>query len=171
MLPILSSKETQQILSGSLSSLGRSILSWIPNTWSPCWSLSPLLCSLIGTTGWGMRMSMQRSLFLHSWPNVPLKVIQQKGKQGSSWQRWRFPSILKVLILDIQMLYFPIISTKSWRTWSCRARLSWSTRWFCAFFRKYFLVLIIIIQDNDHALVSVTLFQKVVDEFKTKVEI
>ena len=39
------------------------------------------------------------------------------------------------------------------------------------FFRKYFLVLIIIIQDNDHALVSVTLFQKVVDEFKTKVEI
>ena len=25
------------------------------------------------------------------------------------------------------------------------------------------------IQDNDHALVSVTLFQKVVDEFKTKV--
>ena len=39
------------------------------------------------------------------------------------------------------------------------------------FSRKYFLVLIIIIQDNDHALVSVTLFQKVVDEFKTKVEI
>ena len=34
-----------------------------------------------------VRMSMQRSLFLHSWPNAPLKLTQQDGKQGSSRQR------------------------------------------------------------------------------------
>ena len=35
--------------------------------------------------------------------------------------------------------------------------------------RMLLFVLTIFTQDNDHALVSVTLFQKVVDEFKTKV--
>ena len=78
-------------------------------------------------------------------------------------QNWRQEAALN----KFKCPYFLFSSMKSWPTWLCHGRLSWFTRWQECFY----LSLTIFTQDNDHALVSVTLFQKVVDEFKTKVDV
>ena len=148
---ILSSKETQWffflIIYSHFFFSGRSTLLWIQNTWSPCWSLSLLLCSQTGTTGWEY----------------------QAFKIGLDWmdllnKHWIWQ---EAALNEFKCPHFLFSSMKSWPTWLCHGRLSWFTRWQECFY----LSLTIFTQDNDHALVSVTLFQKVVDEFKTKVDV